>query len=158
MDPKINALISKLEQSRASLNASMEKVTPQAEIYPTWKLKQLLDHITGWDELTSQSLRQYLHGKTPALAVKDGINQFNADSISARKALTLEQSRLAYEQARQDVLQALREIPAEKLTQKFPAPWGGNCTVTSVVKLFSSHELEHAKQLEEFLQESTRRD
>jgi hypothetical protein len=157
MDPKIDALIAKMEQSRARLNAALEKVTPQSEIYPTWKLKQVLDHITGWDELTSHTLRQYINGEIPGVVVKDGIDQYNADSVSARKELTFEQSRQAYEKARHEVLHILREIPADMLGRKFKAPWGGNCTVESVVKIFITHEMEHAKHLEEFLGESTSR-
>jgi hypothetical protein len=34
MDPKNKALMTKLEQSRARLNAALEKISPQDEIYP----------------------------------------------------------------------------------------------------------------------------
>ena len=155
MDTKVDNLIGKMEDSRARLNAALDKVAPQTEIYPTWKLKQILDHITGWDELMLTSLRLYSHGESPGLVVKDGIDQYNAQSVTARKAITLEQSRQAYEAARADVIQTMRVMPSEMLTQKFPAPWGGMCTVTSVVKIFVSHELEHAKHIEEILMKST---
>jgi hypothetical protein len=130
-------------------------VTPQAEIYPTWKLKQLLDHITGWDELVSRTLYTYSQGEVPAVGVMGGVDQYNAQSVSARKAIPLEQSRQAYEAAREKVIQTMREMPPEMLTHRFPAPWGGMCTVASVVKIFVSHELEHAKHIEEFLMKST---
>jgi hypothetical protein len=151
MEPKNESLITKLEQSRARLNAALDKISPQEDIYPAWKLKQLLDHITGWDELTAHALRQYLNGQPTAQVVEDGIDRFNAVSISSRKSLTLEESRQAYEQARKVVLQILGEFPSGMLSQKFRAPWGGNCTVNSVVKIFSSHELDHARHLEETL-------
>jgi hypothetical protein len=155
METKIDALIAKMERSRARLNAVLDKVTPQVEIYPSWKLKQVLDHITGWDELVSNSLRSYSHGETPAFGVMDGIDQYNATSVSARKAIPMDQSRLAYDTARENVIQALREMPPEMLAQQFKAPWGGMCTVASVVKIFVSHEQEHAKQIEETLLKST---
>jgi hypothetical protein len=155
METKIDALIAKMEHSRARLNAILDKVTPQLEIYPSWKLKQVLDHITGWDELVSTTLRSYSHGETPALGVRDGIDQYNAESVSVRKALTMEQSRHAYDTARENVILALREMPPEMLTQQFKAPWGGMCTVVSVVKIFVSHELEHTKHIEDILMKST---
>ena len=155
MDLKIDSLIAKMELSRARLNSALDKITPQTEIYPTWMLKQLLDHITGWDELTLTSLRAYSRGETPGLVVKDGINQFNAQSVFARKAISFDQSRRAYDATREKVIQSLREMPPEMLTQKFPAPWGGMCTISSVVKIFVSHELEHAKHIEEILTKST---
>lgn len=155
MDTKIDDLIAKMEHSRAHLNTVLDKVTPQAEIYPAWKLKQILDHITGWDELVSRMLQAYSQGEAPALEVKDGIDQYNAESVSVRKALPMEQSRQAYDDARESVIRNLREMPLEMLTRQFPAPWGGMCTVTSVVKIFVSHELEHARQIEEILMKST---
>jgi hypothetical protein len=103
------------------------------------------------------TLHAYLQGETPSLAVKDGIDHYNAASVAARKDLTLEQSRQAYDTAREHVLQMLRKVSPEMLTQQYPAPWGGLCTVTSVVKIFVSHELEHAKQIEEVLKNSTAR-
>jgi hemoglobin-like flavoprotein len=154
MTTEIDDLIAKLEHARSRLNTILEKVTPQVDIYPSWKLKQLMDHITGWDELTAFAFRAHSRGETPALVVKHGIDQYNAESVGARKELSLEHSRQAYDAARAEVLQALREVPSEKLTQKFRAPWGGMCTVASVLKIFISHELEHAKQIEEGLKNS----
>lgn len=154
MDTKIEGLISKMERSRARLNAVLEKVAPQTEIYPTWKLKQVYDHIAGWDDLVITTLNDYLRGESPALVVKNGINQFNAESVTVRQALPLEESQKAYEVARGHVLQILRQVPPEKLNQKFPAPWGGMCTVDGIVKTFVSHEQEHTRQIEEVLKNS----
>ena len=50
MDAKTVAAITRMEQSRAKLNAVLDKIAPQMEIYPTWKVKQVMDHIAGWDE------------------------------------------------------------------------------------------------------------
>jgi hypothetical protein len=158
MDTKIDALISKMERSRVRLNAALEKVAPQAEIYPTWKLKQVLDHIAGWDELVYSSLRAYLLGGVPALAMKGGIDRYNAESVSARKALSLEQSRQAYDAAREHVIQVLREVTPEMFDHEYPAPWGGMCTINSIVKIFASHEQEHAKQIEALLMKPTSAD
>lgn len=148
MTTEIDDLIEKLEHARNQLNACLDKVAPQLELYPTWKLKQLMDHITGWDELVTTAFHTHSLGDTPSLAVKHGINQYNKESVSARKALSLEQSRQAYAASRAAVIRALREMPVEKLTQRFRAPWGGTCTVASVVEIFVSHELEHAKHIE----------
>jgi DinB superfamily len=155
MDTKIDRLIAKMQAARAHLNTVLEKVAPQVEIYPTWKLKQVFDHIAGWDELVLSSLHAYSHGEAPALEVKNGIDRFNAESVNARNSVPLEQSRQAYDLARQQVILTLRKLPPEMLTQQFPAPWGGKCTITSVVKIFVSHEEEHARQIEEILMKPT---
>jgi hypothetical protein len=156
MTTEIDDLIAKLEYTRNRLNTALEKVTPQVEIYPSWKLKQLMDHITGWDELLASAFRTHSQGETPAKVVKHGIDQYNAESVYAREGLSLENSRQAYNAARVAVFQAVREMPADKLSQKFPAPWGGMCTVASALKIFISHEAEHAKQIEGSLNNSTK--
>ncbi len=155
MDTKIEDMVAKMERSRGHLNATLDKVASQAEIYPTWKVKQVLDHITGWDELVYSSFAAYKNGDVPALMVEDGIDPFNASSVARRKDLTLEQSRLEYDAARQRVIQQLRQLPAAMLTQKYPAPWGGLCTISSIVRIFVSHEQEHAQHIEDVLSNSS---
>ena len=154
METKIDALITKMEQSRSRLNAALDKITPQAEIYPSWKVKQIMDHITGWDDLVISSLRLYQKGETPARSVLN-IDQYNAGSVSARLSLTPEQSRQAFDASRLEVIQTLRAIPPTMINQKYTAPWGGQCTISSIVRIFVSHEQEHAKQIEEVLIKQT---
>jgi hypothetical protein len=151
MTTKIDDLITKMEFTRNQLNAIMEKATPQVDIYPSWNLKRLMDHITGWDELVVSAFRTHSQGETPEMVVMHGIDQFNAQSVSAREELSFDSSRHAYDTARVDLLKVVRAMPVEKLTQKFPAPWGGLCTVTSVLRVLISHESEHAQHLEEKL-------
>lgn len=155
MDKKIEGSIVKLEQSRARLNTVLAKVVPQAEIYPAWKLKQVYDHIAGWDVLVYTTLQDYSRGEPPSTAVKSGIDRYNAISVSERKTLSLEESRQGFEAERERVIQVLRELSAEMLTQEYPAPWGGKCTVNSIIRIFASHELQHAKQIEEILDKTT---
>jgi len=151
MSTEKDELIDKLAHARGKLNAALDRITPGAEIYPDWKLKQLLDHITGWDELVTEALHLHARGEQPPLTVKHGIDRYNEASVSQRTQLSLEQSRQAYAAARETFIQALGEMPDEKLPQSFRAPWGGKCSVSSVVRIFVSHELEHARQMDESL-------
>ena len=154
MDPKLEGRISKMEQARAHLDAALAKVHPQDEIYPSWKLKQVLDHIAGWDDFVVSALQAYLHGQPPVMMVDKGLDQFNARSVSTRKELTLEQSRQAYDDARERLLELLRGMLPDQLDQEFPAPWGGLCTPRSIIKIFVSHEHEHARHIEEAVGQS----
>jgi hypothetical protein len=148
MANNIENMILKMERARAQLNSAVDKVIPITEIYPTWKVKQLMDHITGWDQLVYVTLLAYSQGDDPVMKVSDGIDHFNAESVSARKDISLEQSRQDYDSARRNVIQILRQLPAEMLTKRYPAPWGGTCTVAGIVGIFVEHEQEHARQIE----------
>jgi hypothetical protein len=148
MDDRIEKLIARMEKSRAQLDAALVKLAPQQDIYPTWKVKQLMDHITGWDELVVATLQAYSRGVDPVMMVVDGIDHYNAESISARKGVTLEKSHRDYQEARAKVLRLLRDLPVEIYEKEFTAPWGGQCTVEGIIKIFVSHEREHARHIE----------
>jgi hypothetical protein len=141
-------LIAKLENARGQLNATLDKVPHDTEIYPTWKVKQVLDHITGWDILVAAAFRAHSRGEILGRVVRDGIDPYNAHSVLQRKSLSFAESRQVYDDARADVIRAMREIPEEKMTQKFKPPWGGMCTVAAVIRILVSHEIEHAEQIE----------
>ncbi len=154
MDARIENLVVRMEKSRALLNKALDKIAPQEDIYPTWKVKQVMDHITAWDELVDRTLQAYLHGLTPG-TMKGSIDQYNAKSTASRKELSFEQSRHDYHEARQKLLQRLRALPLEVLDGKHPAPWGGTCTIEGIVKIFVSHEREHARHIEDVVKASS---
>ena len=147
MDAEKDTMINQLETARAELSQALEKVSPQTEIYPSWKLKHLLDHITGWDVLVASAFRTHAQGGIPEKKRIHGINRFNAQSVTERQELTDEQSRQAFDEARAEIIRILRDMPVDRLDMEFPAPWGGSCTVPIVVKIFANHELEHARQI-----------
>jgi hypothetical protein len=154
MPDDMTSLLKKMERSRARLNAALADATPYMEIYPSWKIKQVMDHIAGWDELVYLTLEAYQQEKSPPSMKGMGIDQYNAASVSSRSELLLEQSRQEYDSIRQKVLLSLRELPTEMLTREYTAPWGGMCTIPSIMKIFVSHELEHARQIEKLLPQS----
>lgn len=151
MGTKCEALITSMELAREELNHLLEKVTPQTEIYPSWKVKQLLDHITGWDELMISVYQTHAQGGTPGRVVRHGINSFNEELVSAREGLSIIESRKAFNTSRAEVIQALRDIPPERLDLEFKAPWPGTCTVEKTVKILVKHEKEHARHIREIL-------
>jgi uncharacterized damage-inducible protein DinB len=154
MANQIDDLVLKMENARSRLNKALDKISPQEELYPAWKIKQLLDHITGWDELVVAAFAAHARGEPPVKMEAKGIDDYNEKSVEAHSELSLENSHLAYDAARVEVFRVLREMPLEKLTQKSPAPWGGYCTVASILKILISHELEHARHVEEWLANS----
>ena len=154
MDTKIQTLVAQMQEARYALNQAIEKASPHMEICPTWQLKQVLDHITGWDGLVSATLRQYQRDEIPAKIV-DSIDRFNAASISTRQGLSFQQSRQAYDDSRSELLQVLQNLPIGLASQELHAPWGGKTTVVEILNIFIEHEHEHAAQIEKLYDAST---
>ena len=89
MTSKIDDLTKKMELARSRLNAAMEKITPQDDIYPSWKLKQLMDHITGWDVMVASAFNAISRGEKPERANVHDIDAYNATSVRDRTQLIL---------------------------------------------------------------------
>src|SRR5688572_17626784 len=90
IDPR-EALIQKLDAARERLLKALAQLTQDEEIYPRWKLKHFLAHVTGWDEAITASLSAYVQGQSEAMAAYRGIDEYNARSVETRIDLSLPQ-------------------------------------------------------------------
>jgi hypothetical protein len=146
-----DALIQQLTHSRQKINAVLARVEPQREIYPEWTLKELLAHLTGWDDACLESISAHLRGQEAGTPAERGINYYNAQSVLERKELAFDRIQREYELARQDLIQLIREMPEAKLNEPFILPWAEKGTVMDLVHIFAHHELEHAQEIEALL-------
>ncbi len=151
MDAEKEALIAELDCARERLNLILDRVTPQVEIYPSWKLKQVLDHVAGWDDAVIAAILSHSRGDVPAVTAPRGIDYYNAETVTTRESLPLEHSRREYDVTREQLKQVIRDMPSDKFTQPFVSPWGRAGTMAWLVKIFVEHELEHAREIEEIL-------
>ena len=151
MDAEKEALIAELDCARERLNLILDRVTPQVEIYSSWKLKQVLDHVAGWDDAVIAAILSHSRGDVPAVTAPRGIDYYNAETVTTRESLPLEHSRREYDVTREQLKQAIRDMPSDKFTQPFVSPWGKAGTMAWLVKIFVEHELEHAREIEEIL-------
>lgn len=151
MNPEIDTMISRLKHARLQLDAVIEQAAPGIEIFTTWKLKQMLDHIAGWDELMVTAFRAHTRGDPPVSMQASNLDQFNAGSVDSRADLLIDESRRDYDLVRQMVLDVLRTMPLEAFQRPFTTPWGRTCSIQQAVEIFASHEEEHASHMLESL-------
>src|SRR5688572_19440178 len=85
-------------------------VSPDQEIYPTWKMKEVLAHITGWDEAVIEALKAVLDKRLPATPARQGIDAYNAQSVEERRNLGEAQVKQEWQMAREEVRNLLRQI------------------------------------------------
>ncbi|MBV6465503.1 MAG: ClbS/DfsB family four-helix bundle protein [Anaerolineae bacterium CFX3] len=138
-----------------ALVAEAEKYRDQ-EIYRGWKLKEFLAHMSGWDDAVLDALRAHAAGgpmKTPATR---GVDAFNAQTVSTRETLDYEHIRREWDRSHELTIQAIRDLPDEKIVQPLTFPWGEFGTVAYLVEIFVDHEEEHAAHLRQWLEEPGR--
>jgi hypothetical protein len=144
-------LLHSLYETRHQIEELLPKIDPGKEIFPGWRIKQLLAHITGWDEATIDALRAHELGLSPSIPAIHSLNEYNNLTTSTRRDLSLDQVLVEWRQKRQVLLAILEQMPEERFLESIAVPWGERTTITRLVEIFSHHEKEHARDIIEWL-------
>lgn len=146
-------LIEEMDASRTHLRTLIDEIGAQAEVYPNWQVKELLAHITGWDELLINVLNAYLENQPPVMLVDKGLDEFNARVVSQRAALSYEAVCQEWESTRENLKRLVRSIPAERFEEELVMPWGQQGKIKDFIRIFSHHEIEHEEEIRKQKQE-----
>jgi hypothetical protein len=84
-------LIQRLKEKREVVEQLVAKTPPDKEIYIGWKIKELLAHLSGWDDAIVEALGAHARGEPVSRTVSAGINAYNAKTVHIRESLSLEQ-------------------------------------------------------------------
>jgi hypothetical protein len=146
-------LIERWENRRAVLKALVAQAEEHRdkEIYRNWKLKEFLAHMSGWDDAVIDSLHAHAANGEFATPASRGINAYNAQTVSTRETLDYDHIRREWDRSHELMIQAIRDLPEEKITQPLTFAWGEFGTVAYLVEIFVDHEEEHAGHLREWL-------
>jgi hypothetical protein len=146
--------IKRYETARAELREILKLVQGNPTIYQPWRMKEVLDHITGWDNAVIASIKSFLTGDVPATPAARGINTYNAETVTSREAIPYEVTQKEWEASRTELLSLLRKMTNEQLHTPFVFPWGGQGTIEDLVEIFTDHEETHAKEIREIIEKS----
>ena len=135
----------------AAARAEMQDIVKLAQdnptIYQPWRMKEVLDHITGWDDAVIASIKSFLAGDVPATPASRGIDAYNAETVTSREAIPYKVTQREWEASRIELLDLLRKMTDEQLHTPFGFPWGGQGTIENLVEIFTEHEETHAKEI-----------
>ncbi len=145
------ALIQQLNQAREKLSTILKQVDPQSELIPNWTIKDMLAHISAWDEVCVDSLRVLAAGGEPRVTVHQSIDAFNDDATAAYRELNYDDVLQKLEANRAQFTAIINALPEKMLTTEFTLPWGGQGTVKGIVIILAEHEEEHVEEIEALL-------
>jgi len=142
-------LLSRLQESRDELVSAIrglpdDKLT--APMAGEWSAKDIMGHIASWDEFTASDLRRIACGRLPCLAAfrEDEVDNWNAFLMRPRRVFPLPQIQAEFEEARAEMLAALKDLPEALLAK--------GTMVRNIVGVFANHEKSHAQQIREWRQ------
>src|SRR4030042_1311629 len=136
-------LLSMLQESRNELASAIQGLPDDKLTVPLagdWSVKDFMGHIAAWDEFTVGDLRRIARGRLPCLAAfrEAEVDNWNAFLIRPRKLFPLPQIQAEFEEARAEMMAALKDLPEGLLAQ-------GQMARTIFV-IMANHEKDHARQ------------
>jgi hypothetical protein len=99
-------------------------------VFDDWSIKDILTHITSWDELLLPDIYRLARGHAAGLAcnVQAANDTWNDLLMSVRRHFPLDQVHAEFTQSRHALLSALDEVPDDQFDS---GPVPGNCQVTA---------------------------
>jgi len=152
-NPEKAELIKLLDETRAQTLSVFEEMDGDAIIYPdgNWTLKDVIVHLTIWEEEGVNALLGLVEGKTspPPFASAEELDTFNNQGVQKRRHLSLEQVYADFQATRNRMKALLNDIPADDFSRPFPLPWFEEGTVSTMLRSLVQHEQEHVRQAQE---------
>jgi hypothetical protein len=140
-------MIKILENSRTRMVAHLEEIDKNRKIYPMWTIREMLAHLSGWDDAVIAFIQSLLEGNIPATPAALGIDSYNAETVAIREGLDYDHIFREYIETRKILLKLLRKVPQEKINTVYILPWGDPGTLVDIINIFGPHEDEHAEDI-----------
>lgn len=150
---KREEILQAYEESRAAMMAQLDEIDRNRKIYPLWTIREILAHLSGWDDAAIAFLSALIKGEIPPTPAMRGIDMYNAETVSTREGLRYDHIVREYINTREKLLALVSMASDEILTQKAILPWGGEGTFEGITQVFSPHEIEHAEDVKRIIEE-----
>ena len=119
-------LLSELEEARRELLSAVEGLSNAQLSVPLpggeWSAKDVLAHVSSWDELRCFEIARADRDDTPVYALlrEDDFAPWNAVLMSVRRDLPLSQVLRELSYARERVLEMIASVPDDRLAEAAP--------------------------------------
>jgi len=151
---KREEILKALENSHAVMMAQLDEVDKQRKIYPLWTIREIIAHLSGWDDAAIGFVDALLKGETPPTPAPRGVDVYNEETVSTREGLSYDRIVREYIETRAKLLSLIRLMPEEMVTQKSILPWGEEGSLEDIFQVFGPHELQHATDVKKIIEES----
>ena len=120
-----------------------------------WSVKDVLAHIAFWERYTVIMLQSIAHGETPDLVADDATERNNASVVAQYYQRSLAAVIADWQQAREELLDALEDLDDEDLNDPDRFPWSaGRSLLDRIGSNSFDHEQEHIEQIRAWRQSS----
>jgi Mycothiol maleylpyruvate isomerase N-terminal domain. len=150
--PDQKKLLQLMEETHTKMESVLPQVDSNKEIYPGWTIREVLAHVTGWDEATIEALHAHIEGRPLSIQNIPDIDEYNEMSVFSRAELDNEQVLKEWRSNRQVLRTIIEEKTVDKFSLPVNVPWGGNSTIMTMMEMFCEHEAKHTRDVQKWLQ------
>lgn len=144
-------LIERLNSMRKPLEEAIAQSPADKDIYNGWTIKQIMDHMSGWDDVIIDALIAHTKSEPITPTILRGPDEYNAETTTSRQSLDLEHTKKEFQSTRKILIKALNDLPDEKFDQPLIFPWGETGTVADLIEIFIEHEESHCADVRAWL-------
>ena len=110
-------LLQVYKKSQADITSQLDEIDKNRKIYPLWTVREIIAHLSGWDDSITGMLNALLKGETPPTPAARGVDVYNAETVSTREGLSYDHVIREYYNTREKILHSLVK-PMTKLSPK----------------------------------------
>lgn len=145
--PDKTQLFVRLDQTRAETNTLLTQCDPDAVIYAGWTIKDIIGHLSAWEQAGVTSLQAHAEGSDAHLPTHLSEDDYNQLNVARRKNFPFEKIHLEWTETRDWLRQVLEEMPDEQFESEMTYPWGVRGSVTGLIDEIIQHEIEHRSDI-----------
>ena len=141
-----------LADSRQTLLAAIEGLSQDSitheRVAGEWTAKDILGHITSWEEVTVEALKSIAANEPSAVELISDFDAWNGAQVARKRPqpLSVILDRLAA--ARGEFLVLIARVPPEQWEETSTWPWGDRNTLAEAMAGLAHHEKEHASAIQ----------
>jgi len=146
--------LTKLAESRQALRQATqglsEEEMTQVQVEGVWTIKDMVGHVTSWEQAILEPLRRYAEGNPFEVEVIADYLAWNDEQAARKQAIPLAAILDESDAVRQELVEVAGRLSAEQWEQAVLFPWGREGTVAEGLAGLAGHEAEHVRHIQQW--------
>lgn len=143
----IQEALDRLAESRRTLQLALQGLSEerltQVRVEGVWTAKDVLGHITAWEEVCLEPLRRFSAGQPFEVEVIRDYQAWNERQAAQKCDLPLPTILDDLAAVRAALVQIAAELSPAQAAWRVQFPWGGQGTIAAMLDGLHWHEMEH---------------
>jgi len=144
--------LARLAESRRALRQAIEDLSEeemtQVQVEGVWTVKDVLGHITSWEEVLLEPLRRYAEGGPFVAEVIQDDLAWNDEQAARKREVPLAAILEELAAIRRELVETAGRLSAGQRAEKLLFPWGEKGTVAQGLGVVGQHEMEHVEHIQ----------